>query len=163
VTPQLNAIVNTIMHTDTASDLPRHLRKLRLKRRALKKRLAGKRRRREVLSSAERQVILEKTGRRCHICGGEILDEWHADHVLAHSSGGRHTTDNYLPAHALCNNYRWDYTAEEFQYILKLGVWIRTLIERGSPLGLAVTERFVQYELGRECRRKRPKGTKRLD
>ena len=28
--------------------------------------------------------------------------------------------DNYLPAHATCNNYRWDYTAAEFQEILKL-------------------------------------------
>ena len=27
---------------------------------------------------------------------------------------------NYLAAHAICNNYRWNYGAEEFQLILKL-------------------------------------------
>jgi hypothetical protein len=49
--------------------------------------------------------------------------------------GGAHSVDNFLPAHALCNNYRWDYSAEEFQYILKLGVWIRTQIEQETQLG----------------------------
>lgn len=33
------------------------------------------------------------------------------------------SADNFLPAHSTCNNYRWDYLAEEFELILKLGVW----------------------------------------
>src|SRR3712207_8439206 len=47
----------------------------------------------------------------------------------AHSSGGAHSADNYLPAHTLCNNYRWDYSPEEFQLVLKIGVWARTRSE----------------------------------
>jgi hypothetical protein len=40
-----------------------------------------------------------------------------------------------LPAHSTCNNYRWDYLPEEFQYILKLGVWASTqMIAPESPL-----------------------------
>src|SRR5450755_2268818 len=111
-----------------AEALSNHLRQLRLKRRALKKELGVAKRRRQPLSATERSKILQKTGNKCHICGGEILDQWHADHVLAHSTGGQHSAENYLPAHSLCNNYRWDYTPEEFQYILKLGIWIRTII-----------------------------------
>lgn len=73
-----------------------------------------------------------KTGGPCHICGGLIDGRWQADHVLAYSGGGGHAADNYLPAHELCSIYRWDYLAEEFQEILKLGVWARTQIERCS-------------------------------
>jgi hypothetical protein len=97
-----------------------------------KRHFKATKRTRQMLSAAERRQILAKTAGRCHICGGAIEGAWHADHVLAHSGGGGHIADNYLPAHALCNNYRWDYSSEEFQYILKLGVWIRTQIERKS-------------------------------
>jgi hypothetical protein len=45
-----------------------------------------------------------------------------ASRVIAHSAGGTHEVDNYLPAHSTCDNCRWDYLPEEFQYILKLGV-----------------------------------------
>jgi hypothetical protein len=98
---------------------------------------------------------LDATGKRCHICGGKIVgDKWQADHVLAHSGGGLHALDNYLPAHALCNNYRWDYSAEEFQHILKLGVWIRTQIERGTPVGKMAARQFLSHEKSRLKRRK---------
>ena len=44
---------------------------------------------------------------------GFIERQCQADHVLAHSAGGgNRLEDNYLPAHALCNNYRWDYLSE---------------------------------------------------
>ena len=65
--------------------------------------------------------------------------QWKADHVLAHSSGGVHSPENYLPAHALCNGYRWDYDPEEFQWLLKIGVWARRQMERAVP------------RLGRRC------------
>jgi hypothetical protein len=133
-----------------------HLRGLRLKRRALKKKLRAAKRRRQSLSARVRLKILEKTGSRCHICGGEIFDDWQADHVLAHSGGGLHAVDNYLPAHALCNNYRWDYTAEEFQCVLKLGVWIRRQIEDKTPLGIEASKRYVKHEVTRERRRTTP-------
>ncbi len=41
------------------------------------------RRRRPTLSRYDRERILTKSGRRCHICGGEIEgNDWQADHVL---------------------------------------------------------------------------------
>lgn len=109
---------------------------LRLTRRRRKAELCGTIPPRQPLSPAERKEVFRKTGGRCHICGGAIDGKWHADHVFSHSAGGPHASDNYLPAHALCNNYRWDYSADEFQTILKLGVWVRTEIEHQSTLGL---------------------------
>ena len=106
------------------------------------------------LNARDRAVILAKTDGRCHICGGTIEGAWQADHVLAHSGGGGCHRDNYLAAHALCNNYRWDYLPEEFQIILKVGVWARTQIERGTSVGREILERFVAYEARRVSRRK---------
>ena len=72
---------------------------------------------------------------------------------LAHSAGGAHDVDNYLPAHSICNNYRWDYLPEEVQYIMKLGVWARTQIERGTIVGNNVARAFAGYEIRRVKRR----------
>ena len=99
--------------------------------------ITGAIKKRHSLTKEQRNVILSKTGGRCHICGGKIKkgENWQADHVLAHAHGGKHSIENYLAAHSICNNYRWHYGSEEFQWIMKLGVWIRTLIEkRRSPL-----------------------------
>jgi len=106
--------------------------------------------RRLALKQDEREEILTKTGRRCHLCGGRITgDDWQADHVLAHGRGGEDLVDNYLPAHSVCNNYRWHYGAEEFQWILKLGVFMRTQIERKTTIGQEAGGKFVKYD----CRR----------
>lgn len=107
------------------------------------------------LTTTQRNEVLKKTAGRCHICGGEIHGPWCADHVFAHSAGGAHAADNYLPAHGLCNNYRWDYLPEEFQLILKLGVWARTQVERSTVVGRAIDLYFSQYEAGRIARRVR--------
>jgi hypothetical protein len=109
---------------------------------------------RQKLSASERKEILTKTDSRCHICGGKIEDVWDADHVLSHSKGGEHSVDNYLPAHKVCNNYRWDYLSEEFQEILKLGVWVRTQVERETNVGKLVADQFVKYETQKQKRRK---------
>jgi 5-methylcytosine-specific restriction endonuclease McrA len=102
------------------------------------------------LTAAERLLVLAKTSGCCHICGGTVEGQkWQADHVIAYSAGGTHNVDNYLPAHATCNNYRWDYLPEEFQYILKLGVWARTQIERGTTVGNDVARAFAGYEAHR--------------
>ena len=76
-----------------------------------------------------------------------------ASRVIAHSAGGTHEVDNYLPAHTTCDNCRWDYLPEEFQYILKLGVWARTQIEHGTTLGNSVASAFAGYETRRANRR----------
>ena len=68
--------------------------------------------------------------------------------------GGTHVSDNYLPAHPLCNNYRWDYSSAEFQQILKLGVWLRTNIERKTQIGTLVAKLYLMHEALREKRRR---------
>jgi hypothetical protein len=83
-----------------------------------------------------------------------VVSAWQADHVLAHAGGGDHSVENYLAAHALCNTYRWDYDAEEFQWVLKIGVWARREMERGSQLGAGMLDKFHKYELGRIARRR---------
>ena len=141
-------------HTNTAEGFADLLRSLHASRSQRQQASRATKRTRQMLSAAERQRIFAKTAGRCHICGGAIEGEWQADHVLAHSGGGEHIADNYLPAHALCNNYRWDYSSEEFQHILKLGVWIRTQIERKSPIGRAVASAYLAYDAGRAKRRR---------
>lgn len=144
--------------TDAAA-LTVHLKRLRQQRLAQKNAVRARRGRRQRLDARDRRAILRKTDGRCHVCGGEITDRrWQADHVLAHSGGGQDTVDNYLPAHALCNNYRWDYLAEEFRYVLKIGVWARTQIERETPIGREIAERFGHYEAAR-LNRRRPSRT----
>ena len=112
------------------------------------------RRRRSRLTLEDRKTVWQKTEGRCHICGGQVDGDWQADHVLAHSAGGDHDAGNYLAAHKLCNNYRWDYLPHEFQLILKLGVWTKTQIQRRTPLGRRIAEDFVRHEAARERRRR---------
>jgi hypothetical protein len=110
---------------------------------------------RQRLSAIERAAVLSKTGGNCHICGGKIFGLWHADHVLAHSAGGGHAANNYLAAHSTCNSYRWDYIAEEFELIVKLGVWARTQIEHGTGVGAEIEELFSRHEKKRVGRQKK--------
>ena len=85
---------------------------------------------------------LEKLTGDATFCGGVVEEKWQADHVLSHNEGGRHSAENYLAAHKLCNNYRWDYSSEEFQWILKIGIWARRQMETSSSLGLEMVRRF---------------------
>jgi len=66
--------------------------------------------------------------------------------------------DNYLPAHTLCNNYRWDYLPEEFQWALEIGVWARLVMEKRSDIGLEMLQRFHRSDARRTARR-RPRST----
>ena len=145
--------MNEAEYTASEASFAAHLRRLRV-RRQRKKAARSSRTAREQLSTPERAHILAKTAGRCHICGGFISEStWQADHVLAHSAGGAHSVDNYLLAHAVCNNYRWDYSAEEFQHILKLGVWTRTQIERRTGFGRDAAAAFLAYDRTRQARR----------
>jgi 5-methylcytosine-specific restriction endonuclease McrA len=117
----------------------------RAKGRTARKRLTGK----------QRERVLAKTDGRCHICGGKVGARWQADHVLAHSRGGDHAEENYLVAHALCNNYRWHYLPEEFQYIMKLGVWAKYQVEKETAVGEKIAAGFVQHERRRMRRSSR--------
>jgi hypothetical protein len=145
----------------SAGQLKKHLTALRNARRARQAQQRKAPRSRKSLTPAQRIEVLAKTAHRCHICGGNMsaTASWHADHVLSHSDGGAHSIDNYLPAHSLCNNYRWDYSAEEFQWILKIGVWARRQMESGSALGAELAGQFYEYEIRNQKRRKQTNAT----
>jgi 5-methylcytosine-specific restriction endonuclease McrA len=130
------------------------LQSLRASRRKKKLVLRSSLRRRVSLTRVDRDAILEKAGGRCHICGGEIYGAWEADHVYSHCLGGQHAISNYLPAHPICNNYRWFYGPEEFQWILKLGVWLRTKIELKQRIGLEAASQFIRSDNLRAKRRR---------
>ncbi len=69
---------------------------------------------RSVLSGKQRELVLAKTDGRCHVCGIELeLNNFHADHVKSHITGGVHAENNYLPSCSTCNNLRWHYSSEE--------------------------------------------------
>ena len=142
---------------EDAIEFAAHLRALHEERRNGKLKARSQKNKRQSLTSVERQAVLIKTGKRCHICGGaiEMNAPWDADHIFAHAQGGMHSVDNYLPAHSICNNYRWFYGAEEFQWILKLGVWLRTQIEKENKLGIEMAQKFVRHEGRRDSRRKK--------
>lgn len=108
-------------------------------------------RKRVVLTSQQRRAILAKTGGHCHICGIALNNQWQADHVKAHSSGGAHQENNYLPSCGTCNNYRWHYSPEEVQLILKLGSWLKTKITSDPALAGS----FIKHELALRKRRKK--------
>lgn len=96
--------------------------------------------------------LLNKPG---EVCAALMSERWQADHVLSHNSGGPHAVENYLAAHKLCNGYRWDYSPEEFQWILKIGVWARNRMrKRHSRLDKALLAHFFDYEVRRQERRK---------
>lgn len=139
---------------DNTDDFVEFLKKLRGKRESAKAHRKSTKPKRRPLKPIERELILSKTDSRCHICGGRVDGRWQADHVLAHSAGGVDSPDNYLAAHPVCNNYRWDYLPEEFQLILKLGVWARTEIEKNTKIGKEFSKKFLQKEKQRLRRRK---------
>lgn len=107
------------------------------------------------LSKKQRELVLAKTNSHCHICGVQVtIDSFQADHVKAHCMGGEHVENNYLPSCPTCNNYRWHYSPEEIQIILKLGVWAKTKMRNDTELGLMMANEFVKYEMGVRQRRK---------
>ena len=100
-------------------------------------------------------MVLAKTDGRCHICG-VVLEStnFQADHVHSHSAGGNHAENNYLAACFTCNNYRWHYSSEEIQIILKLGAWFKTKITSDSINGGELPNQFVKHEMSVRKRRK---------
>ena len=140
-----------------ASQLATRLQKLRKIRRKRIIQIRVNRKKRQTLTKNQRDIIFMKTDGRCHICGGKISKDeiWQADHVIAHAHGGAHLIGNYLPAHAGCNNYRRSFDKEEFQWILKLGVWMRTQIENKEAGAIELAEKFVKHEAARQSRQKR--------
>src|SRR5262245_23353097 len=144
---------DTLAFPDSPAKLVARLRKLRAARR--RRHVGVRRQRRGNLTPSEQTEVLEKTGYRCHICGGRVGAGWRADHVFSHSSGGAHSVRNYLAAHAVCNGYRWDYSPQESQWIMKIGIWARLHMEKASQLGQEMLRAFHSYETRRAKRIKR--------
>lgn len=141
---------------NSTAKLAARLRKLRAARRRRHHRHRGRGARRRTLTPAQKAEVLERTSRRCHVCGGRLRSGWRADHVLAHSNAGVHAVRNYLPAHATCNAYRWDYSPQECQWIVKIGIWARSEMERRhSALGREMLEVFHKHESQRASRAKK--------
>jgi hypothetical protein len=137
----------------TVEEFIAHLRQLRFTRLADKAGVDNPPRRQ--LTATERQVILEKTGGRCHLCGGKIDGAWTANHIHAHTLAGDCSLANYLPSHPACNRSRWFYGDMEFQWILKLGVFFRTHLEElGNDHALELAQGFLNQEAKNCVRRK---------
>jgi 5-methylcytosine-specific restriction endonuclease McrA len=125
----------------------KELRRLHVRRRKKIKRLRGKRNPRASLSSANRKTIWDKTDGHCHICGGSLDgDKWCADHVVPSAIGGVHELNNYLPTHSLCNKLKRCVSDVEFQWVLKLGVWLRGEIERQTMIGREAGQKFCRHK-----------------
>jgi 5-methylcytosine-specific restriction endonuclease McrA len=125
---------------DELAERLRFLHEERKRVQADRKNLVPERRRQ--LTDEERTTVLEKTAGHCHLCGGdmtensdgELIEEraFVVDHVVPFASGGKDATDNFLAAHGLCNGCRWFYLPEEFQWILRMGIWARKQMEDGK-------------------------------
>lgn len=127
-------------------ELAEHLKSLHEKRKEELKKLPRPRRRLS-LTRDERDSVIAKTAERCHLCGGEVArDKFVADHVRPHAAGGEHALGNYLAAHGLCNGCRWFYSPEEFQWILRMGMWARKQMEDRTRFGDEMLARFVPHE-----------------
>lgn len=111
---------------------------------------------RSVLSKKQREFVLSKTDSRCHICGIELtLKGFHADHVIPHSFGGNHAENNYLASCSTCNILRKNYSPEEIQVILKLGVWAKSKVLDQTSFALEIANEFVKHDMKLRKRRKR--------
>lgn len=122
----------------------------------IRRREKVKGKKRSSLTKKQRELILSKTDSRCHICGTKLdSTNFQADHVQSHSSGGNHAENNYLPSCFTCNNYRWHYSSEEIQIILKLGVWLKTKITSDSEAGIELANQFVKHEMSVRKRKKK--------
>ncbi len=130
----------------TVEELSNRLYDLHMQRKNSKQKI-----KRKTLTKKQRALVLQKTASKCHICGGEVtIDKFQADHVESHCRGGSSVEDNYLPSCFTCNNYRWHYLPEELHWILKLGVFTRSFIEKQTSLGKQIGQSFIKHELRRQ-------------
>jgi len=105
-------------------------------------------------SPRTRQLIYEKTGGLCHICGGKLDPKWAADHVMPAATGGKNTIDNFLPACHVCNRLKWHRAPEAIRLIMQLGIYARKEIQHDTPLGRQIATLFQRKEKMNSLRRK---------
>lgn len=108
---------------------------------------------RRVPSAKLRTLILSKTGRRCHVCGGPLDRAWHADHVRPHARGGLSSEDNFLPSCSICNRARWSLSPIEFRKVLAYGIFAKRQMGRDSVLGRLFREGYRKSQRAARHRR----------
>lgn len=102
----------------------------------------AKRRVRKPLTPTQRRRVARKTGHRCHVCGGKLDGDWHADHVRPLYLEGECREDNFLPSCVHCNRMRWGYDPRRIKKILRMGVYMLDEVERRTTLGKAIERRY---------------------
>ena len=146
--------MNELPYIDNPEFFKREINKLKKERE--KNKLSS--RETYTLTKKERYSIWDKTDGKCHVCGEDVdKDKFEADHIKPHSSGGKNNIENFLATCKTCNNYRWHYSPEEIQWILKIGIWAKTKIGQNDKLGSIIADNFVKKEIKRESRRKKPR------
>ncbi len=79
-------------HPDKEQD--RHVRRLARKKGA-------------AVEAVSRQVVYERDGGLCHICGQKARPKnWHLDHIVPLSKGGEHSYQNVAVSHPGCNLHK---------------------------------------------------------
>jgi hypothetical protein len=149
-------------------DLQEHLKVLHEQRKKYQaeRRKKGTLPKRRHLSESGRKRVFDKTGDRCHLCGGKRTEvskgelkeerEFVVDHIVPFASEGADSEVNFLAAHGLCNGARWFYSPEEFQWILRMGTWARKQMEDGkSDFSANMRQQFLKNEKNVIKRRKR--------
>jgi 5-methylcytosine-specific restriction endonuclease McrA len=53
-----------------------------------------------------RAKVIERWGRRCHLCKEDIVGQVSVDHLIPRSRGGTDDIENLRPAHLECNKRR---------------------------------------------------------
>jgi hypothetical protein len=69
-----------------------------------------------------------------------------ADHVASFASGAGSRPTNYLPAHRECNGFKWYYSPRELRWMLRMGIWARSRMERESRLSNDALDDFWNWE-----------------
>jgi 5-methylcytosine-specific restriction endonuclease McrA len=89
----------------------------------------------------DRKKVHGKYGGHCAYCGKKIdIKEMQVDHFNAKIYGGKDDFDNLMPACRQCNNYKYNYTLEQFRNYIKD---IYKVLGVGK---FAVAERFGIFE-----------------
>lgn len=62
-----------------------------------------------------KNLIIERDGRICHLCNKEIVDDldFTIDHVISLKNGGPDIIENMKPAHYFCNQFKNDHCPDD--------------------------------------------------
>jgi len=108
----------------------------------------------------KRDLIFEKTGGNCHVCGGPAGEGWHADHVVPHKRGGTSKLSNLLPSCRECNGLRSAGKPGGIRESFRIGVYARRHMKNETRLGRKLKALLDKRLKANELRRTRKKAEK---